>query len=180
MSLSAFVITFGCDFHDLSVPDPSITGAIRNRLWNTRNTCGIFIREYRFAARMSVQRSPVIALVCFPERHRRLNVANTGKPSRRTYRSLYGIHTLCSHGNLCKSDTIVGSTTRETRRQIGCNLLLTKSAMHSTEVRINCSFFSPPFSLLQAHVVECTVEMLFALKKMRVTARTVHVSIKKR
>lgn len=90
-----------------------------------------------------------------------------GSRSRRTYRSLYGIHTLCSHGNLCKSDTIVGSTTRETRRQIGSNLLLTKSAMHSTEVRINCSFFSPPFSLLQAHVVECTVEMLFALKKMQ-------------
>lgn len=59
---------------------------------NTRNTCGIFIREYRFAARMSVQRSPVIALVCFPERHRRLNVANTGKPSRRTYRSHHDIH----------------------------------------------------------------------------------------
>lgn len=75
-----------------SVANPSITGAIRNRLWNTRNTCGIFIREYRFAARMSVQRSPVIALVCFPKRHRRLNVANTGKPSRRTYRSLYDIH----------------------------------------------------------------------------------------
>lgn len=64
--------------------DPSITEAIRNRLWNTRNTCGIFIREYRFAARMSVQRSPVIALVCFPGRHRRLNVANTGNPSRGT------------------------------------------------------------------------------------------------
>lgn len=28
--------------------DPPISGAIRNRLWNTRNTCGIFIREYRF------------------------------------------------------------------------------------------------------------------------------------
>jgi len=90
--------------------------------------------------------------------------------------------TLCSYGNLCKSDTIVGSTTREMRRQIGCNLLLTKFAMRTQqEVRINCSFF--PLSLLQAHVVECAVELPFAFKKKyagrNCGARTVDVSIKK-
>lgn len=91
---------------------------------------------------------------------------------------------LCSSGNLCKSNTIADSTTRERRgrEQIGRNLLLTKLTVRSNS-RENHFFFSLSFlsSLSRAHVVECRCQNVLCMKKekKKPLGACVNVSIKR-
>jgi len=164
-----FVTPLG-DSRDLSIPRASDKRIrlphIRICSWN------IHSRGYqRAVARMSLQRSPVIALVCFSGRWQRLNVSNTGNPLRRTYfahatraQAFVATAIYANRIRLPYSATQERTTTRSAA--ICCQLnprdalnLRNKLFLLSRLLRSLPSTFLPT---CRSHVVECAVEMRFA------------------